>query len=419
MREHEALWRPRPFHGGEPAWQAMHPELHAWLCARSDADVEALEADAEALAVALARFVPSIAALPELVALPAVEPPSPDMAVPIGFEWGIDGRKWAQVRAFAHAVAIPGSDAPAAALRRDGVAGSDKEMSGGRHAYAHTHAQADHFVDWCAGKAHLARWLAHSTGTSGIALDENANLVAAGNALARTRNLPVLLHAQDVLAADAARHLGTGTHAVALHACGRLHLRLLRIAPACAVPRLSISPCCHHLCDDDDSAISVPGRASPLQLGADELHLAVQETVTSGRSRQRQRAQESAWRLGFDALQRQLRGVDAYLPVPSAPRALLRLRFQDFVRWAAARKQLALPAALTLDAFETDGWRRHAEVSRLALLRHAFRRVLELRIVFDRAHYLQAQGYDVRVRTFCTRTQTPRNLLLEGWRSRG
>jgi hypothetical protein len=153
-----------------------------------------------------------------------------------------------------------------------------------------------------------------------------------------------------------------------------------------------------------------------LRLAADELHLAVQETVTSGRSRQRQRERESAWRLGFDALQRRLRGVDAYLPVPSAPRALLRGAFADFVRWAAARKQVALPATLALDEFEQLGRVRHAEVSRLALLRHAFRRPLELRIAFDRARYLEEQGYAVQLRTFCARSETPRNLLLEAWR---
>ena len=394
LGEHAALWRPRPFHGGELPWQAMHPGLHAWLLARSDAEVQALEDDADALCIALARHVPAIAALPALVHLPGTAGHAhPDAAsVPTGFEWGIDGRKWAQVRAFVHALA--GAQVPV------GVPA----------------AQVTHVVDWCAGKAHLSRWHAHATGVPGIALEANAALVAAGNALARARSVPVTCLQQDVLARDADRHLGPHVHAVALHACGHLHLRLLRLAAGRHVPRLSLSPCCHHLCADDDTTISELGRGSALRLAADELHLAVQETVTSGRSRQRQRERESAWRLGFDALQRRLRGVDAYLPVPSAPRALLRGAFADFVRWAAARKQVALPATLALDEFEQLGRVRHAEVSRLALLRHAFRRPLELRIVFDRARYLEEQGYAVQLRTFCARSETPRNLLLEAWR---
>ena len=86
------------------------------------------------------------------------------------------------------------------------------------------------------------------------------------------------------------------------------------------------------------------------------------------------------------------------------------------MHWAAARKQLALPATLAVDAFERAGWARHAEVSRLALLRHAFRRPLELRIAYDRARFLEEQGYAVQVGTFCARKETPRNLLLEAWR---
>lgn len=350
--------------------------------------MQALEGDAAALCAALARHVPDLAALPALVKV-ADAPPLQADHVPTGYEWGIDGRKWAQVRAFAQAI---------------------------DSATAQPEVTPTHVVDWCAGKAHLARWLARRDGTRGVALERDPALVQAANTLAGRHALPVTAQCQDVLADDAGTHLHADSHAIALHACGRLHLRLLRLASERQVPRLTVSPCCHHLCDDHETALSTLALASPLQLSASELHLAVQETVTSGRSRQRQRERESAWRLGFDALQRTLRGEDAYLPVPSVPRALLREDFQAFVRWAAARKQLPLPPGIALDRHEALGWQRHAEVSRLALLRHAFRRPLELRIVHDRAHFLEEQGYTVQVRRFCARSETPRNLLLEAWR---
>ena len=122
------------------------------------------------------------------------------------------------------------------------------------------------------------------------------------------------------------------------------------------------------------------------------------------------------WRLGFDALQRQLRGCDDYLNVPSCKRELLRQDFPGFCRWAAQSRQLRLPDNIDYDAFLQLGRERHGEIVRLELLRQLFNRPLELWLVLDCALYLEEHGYRVKVTQFCERDISPRNLLIEGER---
>jgi len=83
----------------------------------------------------------------------------------------------------------------------------------------------------------------------------------------------------------------------------------------------------------------------------------------------------------------------------------------------AARKGLALPAAIDFDAWERLGQRRFAEVTALDLPRQRFRRLLELWLVLDRALFLQEAGYAASIGTFCARDVSPRNLLLQARRA--
>ena len=63
-------------------------------------------------------------------------------------------------------------------------------------------------------------------------------------------------------------------------------------------------------------------------------------------------------------------------------------------------------------ALEDAGWQRLAQVRNLELVRGLFRRPLELWLLLDRALFLEEQGYQVRLGTFCAHELTPRNLLL-------
>lgn len=136
------------------------------------------------------------------------------------------------------------------------------------------------------------------------------------------------------------------------------------------------------------------------------------ETVTAGARVRRQRDTSMARRLTFDLLQRQLRGVDEYLPTPSLPSAWLDKSFADYCHHLAALKELSTIGPQDWPALEAAGWQRLAEVRNLELLRGLFRRPLELWLVLDRALFLSEQGYTVRLGTFCETALTPRNFLL-------
>jgi hypothetical protein len=56
-------------------------------------------------------------------------------------------------------------------------------------------------------------------------------------------------------------------------------------------------------------------------------------------------------------------------------------------------------------------------VRRFELVRHAFRRPLELWLVLDIALGLEERGFEVQIGRFCARTLTPRNLLVVAERS--
>ncbi|RYE68199.1 MAG: SAM-dependent methyltransferase, partial [Oxalobacteraceae bacterium] len=158
--------------------------------------------------------------------------------------------------------------------------------------------------------------------------------------------------------------------------------------------------------------ISQQGKASALTLSIDDLGLPLSETVTAGARVRRQRDTSMARRLGFDLLQRQLSGVDDYLPTPSLPSAWLDKPFADYCRDLAELKQLPSPGSQDWTALEAAGWARLAEVRNLELLRNLFRRPMEMWLILDRALYLTEYGYDVHIGTFCDSKVTPRNLLI-------
>lgn len=375
---HQDLWRPRPFNFLQLPWEARHPELAAWLRRRSLDDAEAAHNHPEHLA-APAPFDALAAAslvLSETGALPAVARD----AAPERFAVDVPGRKWQQIRHFASRLQF--ATPPA------------------------------HWLDWCAGKGHLGRALAHD-GTPLTCLEYDAELVAAGQALSDRLQLAAEHRLQDVLAADAADQLDARHTPLALHACGELHVRLLQLASAAGCRQLAVAPCCYNRIDSEGyRPLSVAARASPLQLSRDDLRLPLSETVTASARVRRQRDQSMARRLAFDLLQRELRGVDAYLPVPSLPLAWLQKDFADYCRDLAALKDLPSPAPRDWQALEARGWQRLAEVRNLELPRALFRRPLELWLLLDRALYLEEQGYQVRLGRFCAPQLTPRNHLL-------
>jgi hypothetical protein len=157
-------------------------------------------------------------------------------------------------------------------------------------------------------------------------------------------------------------------------------------------------------------------RCHALVLTRQDLALAVQETVTAPLHAQRQRRRAKAWRLGFDLLQRELRGADTYLPIPRLRYGDLPADFEGFCRWAATARQLVLSSVIDWKARESAGWRRLVEVERLEQIRHVFRRPLEVWLALDRSRRLEEAGMRVELGSFCDRELTPRNLLVRATR---
>ncbi|MCK0105809.1 methyltransferase [Marinobacter sp. S0848L] len=382
LLRHEALWRPVPFKEPKPGWSQRYPDLATWLEQLSDAECDEWDEQLSAFAQEVARFVPAMSVYGELVALPTLS--------------GHDRGSQAALKEV-QAVDMPGRKR----LQAGAFAASISPLNGS-------------VLDWCCGKGHLARTMLGQGAQAVIGFEWDAALVQDGNRLAKKYGEPVHVLQQDVMA-DTLQWPAVD-HGAALHACGDLHRQLLRLGSAAELARLSVSPCCYHLGGRGAyGLLSRQTRDSVNALSMDRagLRLAVQETVTAPARERAQSARVRVWRLGFDALQRSVSADRRYLPVPSHPSYLNSAGFEAFCQWAADNKRVALPPGTDWSYWLAVGQQRSRQVRRHELLRHLFRRPLELWLVFDYAVYLEEQGYQVNLGTFCERSLTPRNLLLD------
>lgn len=377
LHRHRDCWQPQPFQQSTPAWTQQQPQLNAWLLQRSDADWQYYEHQPEALLEPLRQWLPALSDWPALTQLPDLS--QGDASLPESQAPGMPGRKRLQAGAFTAALlpVEPG------------------------------------LFDWCCGSGHLARTLAPHTTAPLLGLEWNPELVNKGNQLARKAGVVVTIQQQDVL--QSGLPWPSQPQGVALHACGDLHRTLIRQAIQQHLPRLSLSPCCYHLGHPEVwQPLSLAASNSQLSnLSRTDLRLAVQETATAPQRVTAQRRQLNAWRLGFDCLQQQLTGQPAYRPLPSCSPTQLQDGFADFCRWAARQQAIPLPERLDFKHWEQQGQQRLQQVERQELLRHLFRRPLEIWLVLDYVLALQEAGYRVRFGTFCHRELTPRNLLLD------
>ena len=367
------LWHAQPFRENRPDWCMEWPALAAELLALDDAEQEYLANDGEAAAGFVARHVGNLAALPELARVKAC----PVSALPDhGPFWahGIPGRKRAQIEAFATSAARSGQPV----------------------------------VDWCGGKGHLGRLLALHWQVGVTTLEIDRVLCVDGEHLAGRAGVAQCFVAADVTLPETP--LKRGGHAVALHACGHLHRTLVARAAWQGLAALDLAPCCYHL-GITREYLPLSG---PLQtrLSADDVRLAVTESVTAAPRQARQRDREMAWKLGFDTWRRLESGIDEYQNFRPVPAIWGRGSFAEFMTLMCARECMAAPTAQRMEMLERRGWERQREVMRLGILRHAFRRPLEVWLALDLAVRLENDGYSVRLGQFCERRLTPRNLLI-------
>ncbi|HRP95998.1 MAG TPA: methyltransferase [Rhodocyclaceae bacterium] len=370
---HRAMWRPQPFHVRRPAWCDEWPALDAALRALDDATLARFTEDPAAAQAWLAPQLPVLATLASLCDLPPLEP-RPLPPCDVRFDGSIPGRKRAQIEAFV----------------------------------AHGPAARAPLVEWCAGKGHLGRRYALADDVPVSALEIDPALCEEGVRLAARTGVAQTVICTDVLDGPP-RPRVHGRSVVALHACGELHRTLVRSAARDGASSYQIAPCCYHLgVHEHYRPLS---RDADLVLDAAALRLAVTETVTAPRGARHRLARDQAWKLGFIALRDALEG-EALRPFKPVPARWLSGEFADFCRALAQREGLRLPDRVDWAHWLAVGERRRDVVRRLELVRHAFRRALEIWLVTDLACGLVEAGFAVRLGTFCARSLTPRNVLV-------
>ena len=353
------------------------PELHDPLTALTDQDVAELDTDQAQLYQFFSPYIPGMEQLSRLASLPVITSSRTDY--PFWISNGIKGRKFTQLQDFVGA--LPTSNQPV--------------------------------LEWCAGKGHLGRMLAFNGAQSVHSVELQSHLCEQGQKSAQQQGLAIQFSQADVLKDSIQDFFSPHTHAVALHACGALHQTFMHQASAAKVPQISFSPCCYHLFTDNNyQAMSEQAKRSALNLTHRDLKLALQETVTAPSRVGKVRKTEVEWRLGFDDLRKSLTGESAYVSVPSVNKAIFSDSFESFCKWAADKKALKLPKDIDYNKFLLIGQARKKITERVELVRHVFRRAIEVWLVLDRALYLQQQGYNVSVSTFCEKQLTPRNILI-------
>lgn len=379
----QSIWCEKPFIQQTLKWETDYPELAAWLRTRSLADAEACHNDLHSLA-APQPFTDWAQHAEQLCQIGTFDS-THLTARPPRMQSGIAQRKWQQIEAFASAV-----------------------HSGAGQSLGDTH----HWLDWCAGKGHLGRYLAWPD--AGLeCLEFNPDLVSSGHAISQ-KYLPQARHQLcDVMSAASAVPLQQCDAVIALHACGDLHTHLVRQVSTQQAAALALAPCCYNRIQAElYKPLSTAGQASKLQLDRDDLSLPLTATVTATTRERRLRDQSMAWRLAFDILQRELRGVDEYLPTPSLSATWFNKPFAQWCYDVAALKGLSAVPEQDWAQLEAQGWQRLAQVRNLELVRGLFRRPLELWLVLDQALFLSEQGFSVELGEFCAAELTPRNLLL-------
>ncbi|PKO88249.1 MAG: methyltransferase [Betaproteobacteria bacterium HGW-Betaproteobacteria-10] len=366
------LWHPQPFCQSRPNWCQSWPVLADELLKLDDADVIHLNIDGMAALALLARHIPAVAEIAALAELPR-RPVSALIEQCSSWAWEIPGRKKQQIEAFASV----------------------------------SQCTAHSVIDWCGGKGHLGRLLALQWRLPVHTLEIDPILCADGAVLASRQGLNhEFLNIDALTAADWPK---PRQHAVALHACGDLHRRLIEHGASVGVARFDIAPCCYHR-GIETAYQPLSGKLRTALTRAD-VRLAVTETVTASARLTMQRDKEMAWKLGFDNYRRAV-SVDDYQSFKPVPAAWFRGGFGEFLSLMAERQGLPPPGSAISGEFEAAGWRRQHEVMRLSIVRHAFRRALEIWLALDLAVYLENRGYSVEVGRFCERQLTPRNLLI-------
>ncbi|MDP5137054.1 methyltransferase [Rheinheimera baltica] len=379
LSNNRAFWQILPFNCAELPWQ--HNELNAYLWSLNDTEIARLDTDPNVLQQAFSAFFPAAF---ELTKLPS-QPMQQDVAaLPFWLANGIGGRKLQQIDALCQ----------------------------------HWTPSALPIIEWCAGKGHLGRILAHRFTQPVTSVEWQRALCDAGEKLAEKYQLPQRFVCDDVLTQPLTAILQAEQQIVALHACGQLHITLLEQMVQAQCRQLHLVPCCYHLIPNSHyRPLSSLAQQEDLTLSKEDLKLAVQGQVTAGDRIEKLRATEVLWRLVYDELRAEVTNDKQYRPLSSVAKHWFTHELSDFVSWAAAQHSINLPDNIDWACYMARAEKRAALVKRIDLIRHIFRRPLELWLSLDKALFLQQQGYCVSLTEFCDYQVTPRNILLRAYKA--
>ena len=384
-----SLWQIVAFEHLEILWASEYPKLYQMVSQLSVDEIDSIDANHEQLVdLLLPKLIQdlSVSALsrslfharPDIVAVANTEKRK------VGLERlasGIKGRKWQQITQFAQMI-----------IEQD-----------------KTDTQ---YLEWCSGKGHLGRLVAKLSNNPVTSIEWQKSLCEQGITLAEKHNVKQVFVNADAFTQGGSL-LKPQQHAFALHACGDLHIELLKQGVKAETNNLTIVPCCYHLTQSDCyQPISETARSSLLSLSKYDLRLPLQHSIVANNKHNELRNQEVHWRLSFDALQRELFANESYLPLPTIKQSQLNGTFENFVTWACSAKSLTLNTNVDLSKFLEIGKQRQQVAKQIDLVRHLFRYTLEMWLTYDRAMFLQEQGYQVSLKTFCDMTMTPRNIAI-------
>ncbi|ROV61011.1 methyltransferase [Vibrio ponticus] len=382
LTEHQQFWRFEPFLVSEQSqlpWLSQQPALCQWLDSLTPEQIEEYKQHFDRLVLACQPFFPSLNAFLKQQQLSML--PLAGLQLERGIDSGVPGRKLEQIVAMGES-----------ALQAE--SGSE-------------------WLEWCSGKGFLGRILASQSQQKVTSFEYQQALCEAGQIEADKQGLPMQFVQGDAFAAESEQVFNVNQHAVALHACGDLHVSLINKAVKHHLPAMSISPCCYHLIQAERyQALSDAAQQSVLNLTKQELRIPLQELVTGGERVKRHRFEEMSYRLAFDILLRETLGYQHYLPIPSIKKSQLGEGFAAFCLWAAKQKSIELPQ-FDADEYLAKGEARFWRMEKLSLIQQLFKRGIELWLVLDKALYLEQHGYAVAISEFCSREVSPRNILLQ------
>ncbi|MDN3613167.1 methyltransferase [Vibrio gallaecicus] len=384
LSSHQEYWRLDPFHLCQAStipWYRAKPNLNAWLNSLDSSSIQSLKNCPSKLVEEMERFFPMLESIKHLCVLPQYQLGGLDL--PKGADVGIPGRKLTQILAMGEA--------------------------------ALDYHEGSEWLEWCAGKGFLGRILSSQSQQKVTSFEWQNSLCINGQAEADKQSLNMQFVQGDAFSDTSDHVFNSCQHAVALHACGDLHTKLLRKAAQHALPAVSISPCCYHLIQlEHYLPLSERAKQSKLELSKSDLRIPLQETVTGGERVKRHRQLEMTFRLGLCQLLKTQVGIKQYITVPSIKKSQLAEGFKAFCLWAAAEKEITLPTPIDFGHYQQQGEALYWEMEKLSLVQQVFRRPLELWLALDRGMYLQEQGYQVEISQFCDKQVTPRNILIHG-----